>query len=111
MNRGKTLDRGIETLSLELAFSSCIHFKPDQLRQTTFMQGCIGTSLFNKQHGGCKINRTPVTCIIGLSTTESQKAIDIAQCINWWSRDSFNFWHKVLKGESTIPIIKRALFA
>ena len=42
MNKEKTLDRRIETLSLELAFSSCIHFKPE-LRQITFRQGCIGT--------------------------------------------------------------------
>jgi len=78
MNKGQTLDRRIETLSLELAFSSCIHFKPE-LRQTTFMQGCIGT----KYRHLCLINNTIEhqlhTC---LSTTESQKAIDIAQCIN-----------------------------
>ena len=59
MNRGKTLDRGIETLSLELAFSSCIHFKLD-LRQTTFMQGCIGT----KYRHLCLINNTVAAKLI-----------------------------------------------
>ena len=59
MNKGKTLDRRIETLSLELAFSSCIHFKPE-LRQTTFMEGCIGT----KYRYLCLLNNTVAAKLI-----------------------------------------------
>ena len=87
MNKGKALDERIETLSLELAFSSCIHFNQSCVKlhpcEDVLVNNIGNFSLLNKQHhGGCKVNRTSVTCIIGPSTTESQKAFDVAQCIN-----------------------------